>query len=107
MMEGGYFRLGRFGNAPIRVHWTMPLGAFAFCGFRFVPGAWAAFFLLILVHELGHALMVRSFGLHVVSVDVHGVGGVCQWVGSATPTRRSLIAWAGVFGQAVLLAGAL
>ncbi len=103
-MEGGYFRIGRFGGAPVRIHWSAPIGAFAFCGFGFFPGAWAAFLLLILIHELGHAIMVRSFGLHVVSVDVHGLGGVCQHVGTASPIGRSLIAWGGVFGQAVILA---
>ena len=103
-MEGGYFKLGRFGGAPVRLHWSAPLGAFAFCGFSLVPGAWAAFLLLILMHELGHAFLVRRFGLSLVSVDVHGLGGLCQWSGTTTPTRRALIAWGGVFGQAILLA---
>lgn len=102
-MEGGYFKLGRFGGAPVRLHWSAPLGAFAFCGFSFVPGAWGAFLLLILMHELGHAFLVRRFGLALVSVDVHGLGGLCQWSGTTTPTRRALIAWGGVFGQAILL----
>ncbi len=106
-MEGGFFRIGRFGNAPVRIHWSAPIGAFFFSGIGFYPGAWAAFILLILVHELGHALMVRAFGLHVVSIDVHGLGGVCQHIGTTTPIGRSLIAWGGVFGQAVILAIAL
>ena len=91
-MEGGYFKLGRFGGAPVRLHWSAPLGAFAFCGFSFVPGAWGAFLLLILMHELGHAFLVRRFGLYLVSVDVHGLGGLCQWSGTTTPTRRALLA---------------
>lgn len=103
-MEGGYFRLGRFGGAPVRLHWSAPIGAFAFCGFAFVPGAWAAFLLLILLHELGHAFLVRRFGLLLVSVDVHGLGGLCQHAGSTTPMRRALIAWGGIFGQSLLLA---
>ncbi len=102
-MEGGYFKLGRFGGAPVRLHWSAPLGAFAFCGFSFVPGAWGAFLLLILMHELGHAFLVRRFGLYLVSVDVHGLGGLCQWSGTTTPTRRALLAWGGIFGQIPLL----
>jgi stage IV sporulation protein FB len=102
-MEGGYFRIGRFGGAPIRIHWTAPLGAFVICGFRFAPAAWAAFVVLILVHELGHALFVRRFRLALGSVDVHGVGGVCQYFGTPTPLQRALIAWGGVLAQAVLL----
>lgn len=106
-MEGGYFRLGRFGGAPIRIHWTTPIGAFAFCGFRWAPAAWGAFVALILIHELGHAVMVRAFRLKVASVDVHGIGGVCNFFGTTTPIGSALIAWGGVFGQLVLLALAL
>lgn len=106
-MEGGYFRIGRFGGAPVRIHWTAPLGAFAFTGFRLAPVAWAAFVLLILVHEIGHALLVRRSRLHVVSIDVHGIGGECRYVGSPPPVQRALIAWGGVFGQLALLAVAL
>lgn len=103
-MEGGYFTLGRFGGAPVRIHWTMPIGAFAFCGFRWAPAAWGAFLLLILIHEVGHATMVRAHKLHVAGIDVHGIGGLCHWYGTTTPVGRALIAWGGVFGQLVLLA---
>jgi len=103
-MESGYLKLGRFGRAPIRVHWTAPLGAFVFSWFRFAPAAWAAFVVLILIHELGHAILVRRFGLVLESVDVHGFGGVCRYHGTPPPLRRSIIAWGGVLGQAALLA---
>ncbi|MEZ4299924.1 MAG: hypothetical protein R3B70_33560 [Polyangiaceae bacterium] len=103
-MENGYFRIGRFGGAPVRIHWSAPLGAFFFGGFRFAPAAWGAFILIILIHELGHAALVRRFRLEVSRVDVHGIGGVCCWHGYPTPMQRALIAWGGVFGQAVLLA---
>ena len=39
----------------MRVHWTLPVGALVFGQGRFVPGFWLGFFLLVLVHELGHA----------------------------------------------------
>lgn len=107
MMQTGFWRIGRFGGAPIRIHWTTPLGAFAFTGFQLAPGAWAAFVLLILVHELGHAMFVRSFKLQLESVDVHGIGGVCNYYGHTSPIRRALIAWGGIAGQSILLAIAL
>ncbi|MBK8255194.1 MAG: M50 family metallopeptidase [Polyangiaceae bacterium] len=106
-MENGFFRIGSFGRAPIRIHWSAPLGAFFFGGFRFSPAAWLAFLILILVHELGHALIIRAFKLEVVSVNVHGIGGDCQWYGSPSPIQRALISWGGVFGQMVLLLIAL
>src|SRR5689334_17332951 len=88
-MESGYFRIGRFGGAPIRVHWSTPIGAFLFTGLHFAPVSWAMFFVLILVHEIGHAAFVRGFGLHVQAIDVHGIGGVCHWDGTTTPIRRA------------------
>lgn len=108
MVENGYLRLGRIGGAPVRVHWSAPLTiaglGVLLNGFRFAPGAWLAILILIVVHELGHAVTVRAFGLGLVSVDIRGIGGQCQWYGSPTPIRRAVIAWGGVLGQAVILA---
>jgi Zn-dependent protease len=69
----------------------------------FVPAAWAAFVVLILVHEIGHAVLVRRYGLSVLSIDVHGAGGVCRWAGHASEVDRAKIAWGGVVAQALLL----
>lgn len=110
-MENGFFRLGRFGGAPVRVHWSAPVAVVLFSlllnGFRFAPWAWGALVVLVLAHELGHAALVRAFRLHLASVDVHGLGGACNYYGTPTPIRRALVAWGGVFGQAVLLVLAL
>jgi stage IV sporulation protein FB len=100
---GGYLVLGRWGGAPVRVHWTLPLGALFFSQLRFVPGFWLGFFLLTLVHELGHAVVVRRQRCRVISIDVHGLGGACQWSGPATPIGRACIAWGGVMAQLVAL----
>ena len=110
-MENGYLRLGRIGGAPVRIHWSAPLVimflGFLLNGFRFAPMTWLGILILIVVHEIGHAVVVRSFGLGLVSVDVRGIGGVCHWYGSPSPIRRSIVAWGGVLGQAVVLAIAL
>lgn len=103
MLERGYWTAFRFRGAPIRLHWTIPLGAALFSGFRFVPAFWAAFFLLILIHEVGHAILVRAFGHRVMSIDILGFGGFCRWSGVATPSERGAIAWGGVLAQAVAL----
>ena len=52
----GYLTLARFRGAPVRVHWSTPIGALFFTRFAFLPGAWLGFFLLLLLHELGHLL---------------------------------------------------
>jgi len=103
----GYLRVGRFGRAPVRIHWSTPVGALVLSGFSFAPGAWLGFLVLILAHELGHALLVRAFRHQVVSIDVHALGGVCAWDGSyATRRQRAFIAWGGVLAQLAILLSA-
>jgi Zn-dependent protease len=104
IFRSGYLRLGHFHGAPVRVHWTLPLSAFVLTGASWVPGAWVGFALIILVHEIGHALIVRHFGFPVVGIDMHGLGGECRWLASyATERQRSIIAWGGVLAQLVVL----
>jgi stage IV sporulation protein FB len=100
-VRGGYLTLGRWRGAPVRAHWSLPIGALVFGQGRFVPGFWLGFFLLVLVHELGHAALVKRYGHRVVSIDIHGLGGACRWSGDATAIDRARIAWGGVLAQAV------
>ena len=58
--EQGHLVLGRLRGAPVRVHWSAPIGAFVLGRLRYVPWFWLAFLVLVMVHELGHALMVRG-----------------------------------------------
>lgn len=105
-LKAGWLRIGRLRGASVRLHWSVPLGMLVFTGLRLVPGAWLGFVLLLLVHELGHAVAVVRGGLRLVAVDVLGFGGLCRWEGYPTPRRRVLIAWSGVLAQAVVLAAA-
>jgi Zn-dependent protease len=100
---GGYLTLGRWRGAPVRAHWTLPVGALVFGQGRFVPGFWLGFFLLVLIHELGHAVIVRAHRHRVLSIDIHALGGVCRWSGDPTAIARARIAWGGVLGQGVTL----
>ena len=102
----GFLVLGHLGRAPIRVHWTTPVVAFLLSGFSIVPGAWLGFLLLVLVHELGHAVAARSFGAQVISINAHGFGGTCEWYGDVTAKQRAIIAWGGVLAQAVVYVAA-
>lgn len=103
MFSKGSLTIGRFRGAPIRVHWSTPIGLFVFAGFRFAPGAWIGFVLLVLLHELGHAAVVAACRHRVIAAEVYALGGLCHWDGRATPLQRALIAWGGVLAQ--LLAG--
>jgi Zn-dependent protease len=103
MFDRGYITLFKWRGAPVRFHWTIPLGAFVFGRFAFVPAFWAAFVFLVFIHEMGHALFVRRCRLPLLGVDVHGLGGQCRHGGDPSPGQRSFIAWGGVLAQLILL----
>lgn len=102
-MPTGSIRLGRISGIPIRAHWSVALVALLFgvnlgAALGLVPGivAVAAFFLSILAHELGHALVARRFDVHTESIDLWALGGVARLDReSPTPRADGLIAVAG------------
>ena len=98
--------MARYRGAPIRLHASLVLGALFFSHGTFAPGAWLGFALTILVHELGHALLVTRYRYKVVAIELHGFGGECSYRGDVGAFERSVIAWGGVLGQALLFAGA-
>jgi Zn-dependent protease len=95
--------IGRYGEAPIRLHWTLPLGALVMSRFQFVPGYWLGFVLLILLHEWGHALLVLRYRLGLTDIAVHGLGGWCRHAHAGTPFQASAVAWGGVLAQLAIL----
>jgi Zn-dependent protease len=103
MFETGYLQIAKLKGASVRIHWSVAAGLLVFTGLRFAPVAWLGFVLLVFVHELGHAALVLRYRLDVVSLDVHGFGGVCRWRGLSTAWQRAVIAWGGVLAQLVLL----
>jgi len=96
--------IGRYRGAPIRLHATLLLGALFFSHGRIEPAAWLGFVLVILLHELGHAVLVARYRHKVVAIDLHALGGECSYSGEVTGWQRSVIAWGGVCAQAGLLA---
>lgn len=51
--------------------------------------------LSILIHELGHALMAKRFGMTGLSITLHGFGGFASSSGARTPRQSLLISLAG------------
>lgn len=106
MFRSGYLTVFRLRGAKVRLHWSIALGALIFGGFSFQPGFILGFVLLVVLHELGHALMAWRYGHRVYAIEVTGLGGACSWSGNATPFEEAAIAWGGVLAQGVLYAGA-
>ncbi|MDQ3032818.1 MAG: site-2 protease family protein [Myxococcota bacterium] len=86
---------------PVRVHGSFWLTSllFGFLMFRAQPWAIAIWvplmFLGILLHELGHALMVRRFGLPA-EVDLVAMGGLTRFpAGRLSHWRSILVSFAG------------
>ena len=75
--------LFRLGSIPVRVQGSFLLTMlfFGMAGRRgpAVIAIWVAVvFVSVLIHELGHALVGRAFGL-VPAIDLHGMGGTTSW----------------------------
>lgn len=108
MLERGYWTVTRWRGTPIRIHWSTPLGMLVLGRFSFVPGLWLGYLVLILVHEMGHAILSRRQGLRATSIEVHALGGQCRYSGtSISMWQRSVIAWGGVLAQALVFVVAL
>lgn len=98
-MSRGWWTIGHLRGAPIRLHWTLPLGAFALGRFAFVPAFWLGFAFLILIHEVGHALIVLRYRLGLSEIAMHGFGGYCRHERSGTRAQEATVAWGGVLAQ--------
>jgi hypothetical protein len=96
------------GAIPIvLIHWTALVLAVIVSGFSVRPGAWLAVFVVILVHELGHAFAVLKARANVVAIRMDAMGGCCEWFGSVTRQGRLAIVWGGVLAQLLLWGSAL
>jgi stage IV sporulation protein FB len=103
-VNGGWWTLGRLRGAPIRLHWSLPIGAFVWGHFQFVPAFWLGFAALILIHELGHALLVLRYRLGLSEIALHGAGGYCRHEQSGSRFQEAAVAWGGVLAQLALFA---
>lgn len=110
---GSSLKLGKFFGIPIRLHVTFVLFvAFLAAVYAFQGGVRAAvagvsfilaLFLSVTLHELGHSLVARGFGVKVSGIVLLPIGGVSQMEEMPEqPNREFLIAVAGP-GTSVLL----
>lgn len=109
----GSWRLGTFSGIPVYLHWTFLLllgfvgvsqlaatGSLAAAagGLVFV----AAIFACVVLHEFGHALAARRFGIGTRDVTLLPIGGIARLERMPRDPRQEL--WVALAGPAVNLA---
>ena len=95
-MRTGTVGMGSVFGVPIRLHFTfilllVMLAAFGFNGTE--TGVMhalyiAVLFLSVLLHEIGHAVVSKRFGIRTVEIVVFPIGGVARF--DATALRESV-----------------
>lgn len=96
------FLIGRIAGIPIRVHNSLllflPLFAFGYAAPG--SGAWGAaqgllcalgLFASIVLHELGHSLVARSKGSHIVEILLLPIGGMARIAGLPKRPRDEVL----------------
>ena len=102
-----WFRLGRLRavHAPIFLHWSVFMLA-AICAVALVKAPLhalvllASILILIVGHELGHALVCRRLGVKVLAIYISAGHGRCVHEVPYSRWEEALIAWGGVAAQA-------
>ena len=101
-----YILSGTIRKLTYRVHWTvllaLPFG-WAFSS-SFTAGSLLAASLLALViaHEIGHFLVARFCGLHVLGFEFNILHGKCLLDSPEYEIELALVSWGGVMAQALL-----
>jgi len=92
------WRLGKWRDIPIVLHWTVFLGLpWFYYQTRSVAAtaiSFAAFFFLLIAHELGHALVARWRNVPVGHIQLFFIHGSCTHDEPYDEEDDVLIAWA-------------
>ncbi len=114
--QGGSLQIGKVSGIPIRVHWTFPF-LFAWVAYAFWGDGLAAVgqmmlivltvFGCVVLHEFGHALAARRYGIGTRDITLLPIGGVAKLEGMPeSPGREIVVALAGPAVN-VVIAGVL
>jgi Zn-dependent protease len=99
-------RIARIAGIPIRLHWSFlvllvayAVGTFATSGLDTLASTLlvaTALFTSVIVHELGHALAARAFGIETAHITLYPFGGVAAITRMpASPKHELVVALAG------------
>ncbi len=81
-------KFGSFFGIPVRIHFTFPLILLAFGLEAGIRGGWSdgaravalvlAVFVCVVLHELGHSLQARRYGIQVRDIVLLPIGGIAR-----------------------------
>jgi Zn-dependent protease len=101
------WQLMKWRGVPVVLSWTVLLGLPWFLyltkSFYGMAISFVAFFLLLLVHELGHAAMAKWRKVPVLEIELYILHGLCRYEQPDREVDDIWIAWGGVAAQGVLL----
>jgi Zn-dependent protease len=79
---------GKYLGIPVRIHFTFPLILILFGGEAWLRGTWvdglravamiAAIFVCVVLHEFGHSLQVKRYGINVRDIVLLPIGGMAR-----------------------------
>lgn len=99
----GSIKIGSAFGIPVRIHLTFLLLAWALILFTAEPleilGLVVVVFACVLLHELGHSLVARGFGLRVADITLWPLGGMARM--SEIPENSRIEALIAIAGPAV------
>lgn len=100
----GSFKIGRAFGIPIYLHWTFLVVLWIAWRFNSLPWIIVVFG-CVLLHELGHSLVARRFGVRVIDIVFWPLGGMARM--SSMPEVARIEGLVAIAGPAVnfLLAG--
>jgi Zn-dependent protease len=104
----GCYRLFHVAEIPVKLHWSaLTLFAALTAASAWVGAALAllaiGIFVVMLVHELGHAFLARRMGYQVLEIRLFPFHGQCRYHQPYSAFEDAVIAWGGVAAQSLLL----
>ena len=108
----GAFQVAKFFNIPVRIHWTFPLiilwvvyesqrssETYNWIQISFLVGLVLLLFTCVVLHEFGHALAARRFGVNTMDIIISPIGGVARL--DRMPEKPLHEFWVAIAGPAV------
>jgi Zn-dependent protease len=100
-------RIGQIRGVDTFIHWSVFLvAAIILAGVLRRPGltilGLTAYWGVLLIHESGHLIAAQRLGCPVFSIELYPIFGLTRFGNPGTRVDHCLIAWAGVFAQAVV-----